>query len=68
MGFPIEGLSDKESAYSAGDAGDPGSILGSGRSPGGGHGHSLVFLPWKSHGQKSLAGFSPWGCERVQPN
>ena len=24
-----------------------------------------VFLPGKSHGQKSLAGYSPWGCKRV---
>ena len=22
-----------------------------------------VFLPWKSHGQRSLAGYSPWGCK-----
>ena len=25
-----------------------------------------VFLPGKSHGQRSLAGFSPWGCKRVR--
>ena len=24
-----------------------------------------VFLPRESHGQKSLAGYSPWGCKRV---
>ena len=24
---------------------------------------SLVFLPGKSHGQRSLAGYSPWGCK-----
>ena len=24
-----------------------------------------VFLPGKSHGQRSLVGCSPWGCERV---
>ena len=23
--------------------------------------HPLVFLPGKSHGQRSLAGYSPWG-------
>ena len=23
---------------------------------------TLVFLPGKSHGQRSLAGYSPWGC------
>ena len=25
-----------------------------------------VFLPWKSHGQKSLAGYRPWGDKRVR--
>jgi len=24
-----------------------------------------VFLPGESHGQRSLAGCSPWGCKRV---
>ena len=24
-----------------------------------------VFLPGKSHGQRSLVGYSPWGCTRV---
>ena len=24
-----------------------------------------VFLPGKSHGQRSLAGYSPWGCKRI---
>ena len=32
---------DKESACNAGDAGDVGSVLGVGRSPGGGHGNPL---------------------------
>ena len=27
-----------------------------------------VFLPGKSHGQRSLAGYSPWGCKRVGHN
>ena len=27
-----------------------------------------VFLPGKSHGQRSLEGWSPWGCERVRYN
>ena len=26
----------------------------------------LEFFPGKSHGQKSLAGYSPWGCKRVR--
>ena len=38
-------------------AGDVGSIPGSGRSAGGGHGQpTLVVLPGESHGQRSLAG------------
>ena len=24
-----------------------------------------VFLPWKLHGQRSLVGYSPWGCKGV---
>ena len=39
-----------------------GLILGLGRSPEEGHGNpTLVFLPGKSHGQRSPAGYSPWG-------
>ena len=34
-------LNGKESAYNAGDAGDPDSIPASGRSPGGGNGNPL---------------------------
>ena len=26
---------------------------------------TLVFLPGKSHGQRNLAGYSPWGCKRA---
>ena len=26
---------------------------------------SPVFLPGESHGQRSLAGFSPWGCKEL---
>ena len=44
----------------AGGAGDMGLILGSGRSPGGGHGNSLHYSCLeKSRGQRSLAGYSP---------
>ena len=43
----------------AGDVRDMGSIPGSGRSPGGGHGNPLVFLPGERHGQRGLAGYSP---------
>ena len=46
----------KDSPASTGDVRDMGSIPGSGRSPGGGHGNPLVFLPGESYGQKSLVG------------
>ena len=42
-----------------GDIRDGGSIPGSGRSPGGGNGNSLAFLPEASHGQRILAGYGP---------
>ena len=51
----VTGGSDgEESAY---NAGDPGSILGLGRSPGEGNGNpsTPVFLPGEFHGQRSLA-------------
>ena len=49
---------------SACNAGDPGSILGSGNSPGEGNGnlHQYSCLE-KVHGQRSLAGYRPWGCK-----
>ena len=45
----------------AGDVLDKGSKSGLGRSPGGGHGNPLQFLPGESCGQRSLVGYSPWG-------
>ena len=58
-GFP-GGSDSKESAY---NTGDPGSIPGLGRSPGEGNGWlpTSEFLPRKSHGQRSLVGYSPRG-------
>ena len=52
------------------DAGDMGLIPGSGRSPGGGPGNPLQqpppgFLPGVFHGQRSLVGYSPWGCKQL---
>jgi len=48
----------------AGDVRDAGSIPGSGGSPGGRHGkRTPVFLPGEFHGQRSLAGYSPWGLK-----
>ena len=56
-------LSGKESTCRAGDAGW---IPGVGRSPGRGHDNPLsVFLPGKSHEQRSLVGYSPQGHKRV---
>ena len=55
----LQWLSGKESACNAGDAG---SIPGSGRSPRRWTQQpTLVFLSEESHGQRSLAGYSPQG-------
>ena len=64
MGF-LHGSMGKESASNAGDTGDMGSILGSGRIPGGGKWQPTpVSLPEKTYGQRSLAaGYSPKGCK-----
>ena len=45
-----------------------GSIPGLGRSSRGGHGNppQYSFLE-NPHGQRSLAGYSPWGCEELDP-
>ena len=45
---------------SAGELRDVGSIPGSGRSLGEGMATHSVFLPGEFHGQRSLAGYSPW--------
>ena len=56
----IFGSDIKESACSEEDLG---SIPGLGTSPGGGHGNPLqCSCLEKSHGQRSLVGYSPWGC------
>ena len=50
----------------AGDATDAGSIPGSGRAPGEGNGNPLQYSCLeKSHGQRSLVGYSPWGCKEL---
>ena len=57
-GFP-DGSVGKESACNVGSLG---LIPGLGRSPGGGQGNPLqYFCPENPHGERSLAGFSPWG-------
>ena len=58
-----------DSKVSTRNAGNPGSIPGLAKSPGERNGNPLqyswqstpVFLPEKSHGQRSLAGYSPRG-------
>ena len=57
LGFP-GGSDGKESAYNAGDLG---SFLGLGRSPGEMNGNTMQFLLGESHGQRSLGSYSPWG-------
>ena len=53
----------KESAC---NEGDPGSIPGSGRSPGEGNGYPLQYPCLENpHGQRSLVGHSPWGCREL---
>ena len=50
-------------AQMAKNAGNLGSIPGLGRSPGGGHGNPLQYSCLENpHGQRRLAGCSPWGC------
>ena len=62
MDFP-GGSDGTASAY---NMGDPGSIAGSERSPGEGNGDPLpVLLPGKSHGWRSLVGYSPWGRKEL---
>ena len=58
-GFP-GGTVVKNLPANAGDARDLGSVSGLGRSPGVGNGNPL---PGKFHGQRSLTGYSPWGCK-----
>ena len=60
QGFP-GGSDGKESACNVGDLG---SIPGLGRFPGGGHGNPFQYSCLENpHGQKSLVGYSPWGCK-----
>ena len=54
----IKALGGSDGKASACNAGDPGSITGSERSSGEGNGNPLSR---KSHGQRNLVGYSPWG-------
>ena len=61
MGFP----GGSEGIESVCNVGDLGSIPGLGRSPGG-HGNPLQYSCLENpHGQRSLAGYSPWGRKEL---
>ena len=60
MGF----LGSSEGKVATCNVGDLGLIPGLGRSPGKGHGNPLQYTFLENpHGQRSLAGCSPWGCK-----
>ena len=57
------GSEGKKSSYSVRDLG---SISALGRSPGGGHGNPLQNSCLENpHVQRSLVGYSPWGCKEL---
>ena len=54
----------KNPPASAGDAGDTGSVPRLGRSPGAGNGNPLQYsCQGNPTDQRSLEGYSPWGCK-----
>ena len=62
LGFP-GGSDSKQSAFNAGDLTDP----WVGRIPWRKEWlPTPVFWPGEFHGQKSLAGYSPWGCKESE--
>ena len=56
------GSDGKESAY---NAGDPGSIPGSGRSPGDGNGNLLQYLAWRIPWTEETGGLQSMGSQRL---
>ena len=64
-GFP-DGTVVKNPPANTRDAGDQDLIPGSGRSPGVGNGYTPVFLPGKSHGQRTFGGLQSMGSQRVE--
>ena len=55
----------KNLSANAGDVGETGVIPGSEKSPGKGMAAHCSVLAWKSRGQRSLAGYSPWGHKEL---
>ena len=56
----------KNPPVNAGDIRGARLVPGLGRSPGGEGLATQVFLPGKSHGERSLAGYGPSGSQRVK--
>jgi len=67
MGLP-QWFSGKDSICSAGAAGDPGLISGSGRPPGGGHGNHSGILAWRIPWTKEPGGLQSIRLQRVGHN
>ena len=66
MGFPGGSEMVKKKEFAC-NAGDPGLIPELGRFPWRWEWLPIpVFLPGEFHGQKSLAGYSPWGRNQTQ--
>ena len=62
--FNMPSTDGSDCKKSAGNVKDLDLIPGSGRSSAGGHGHPLQYSCLEnSHGQRSLAGYSPWGSK-----
>ena len=62
----MESSGSSDGKESACNAGDLGSILELGRSPGEGHDNSLQYSCLENlHGQRGLAGYSPWGHKEL---
>ena len=67
MGFLVDSVV-KNLPAKAGVPVDVDSIPGLGRSSGGKNGNPLQYSCLEqSHGQRSLAGYSPWGCKESDP-
>ena len=65
-GLGLDNSVGKVSAYNAGDSEEVSLIPGLGRFPWRRKWQPTpVFLPEKSHGQRSLVGYSPWGCQEL---
>ena len=61
MGFPGHSQAKNQPA----NAGDVGSVLGSGRSSGEGHGNQLQYSYWEIPWTEELMGYSPWGPKEL---